>query len=1373
MADDTLHTVLRQLRRLAAANEGCALSDAQLLARVVDARDEAAFEVLVWRYGPLVLGTCRKLLHHTQDVEDAFQATFLTLARKAVSIRQRPLLSHWLYQVACRAARRLRQQAHRRQQREQPLHDVAALAAPADPAAGLEQRERWRAVLEELERLPVRYREPLIACYLQGLTHAEAAGALGRPVGSMSKLLARGCDLLRERLEARGIGLSAGALVALMAERAIVTLAPPLAAATVTAALQYSAGAALSGSAVSLANGVLRNMALIKLRNLACVFLTVAVLGGGTAGVTHQALARRANSAPEEQQAAAPAQAPDKKDPRLDIWGDPLPVGVVARLGTVRFRPVTALANLFFSPDGKTVISMSPRAVQVWDVATGREVRRLSAPEGSGLLPLATMLNDGRVLVMSMGNASVGPRLRKGPRLGDLASGEWQSLEQPVPAPKFFRSSPDGKVFAIAGNFDRLPDTRPLFRRPEGNTLPLRLYNVATNEQLFEATIQRVGQSPIVFSTDSKVAVLCEKDNALVLREVATGKELQRFTTAGGSNQRFDLAPNGKMLVSVGGDDGEPFKVQRWELPSGKPLPTVTVNPPMWYTVTFSPDSKSIAITAREAGIILLDAETGKERHRWRMDGQMVRPLAFSPDGATLAAAAVGTGVFSLWDTATGQHRTLPAKGNPSEVQSVAVPDDGTVVTLSGEELGYWNIATGRELRRSKIDLGPQAHPRALAPDGKTAAISMFGETHTLRLWDIAGKRALQDVTTKPIQAFHFAPDGKTAAVTYRSGGNAFWDLVAGRELRELDTEDRRTAKAWMLDGTLFMMATNLGVNFRKVTDGRQVGSLAWAGPRFTAMVPDALALSPNRKMLACAQEDVNGVPTITIYELASEKLRLRLTGHMRPVRALAWGTNHRTLVSGSEDTTALVWDLLAAAQVHPEAVTPEWLEAIWTTLLTNKAEDAFLVMAALAQSAEGVAFLGKRLAETNPDPAKPSAEWLRWQRGLEALELANTPQTRELLQALERLPRTGRLVQRAKLVPPLTPAPDAENIENNLSARLENAFFFGIIADQGVQKSLKLSREQLSRLQDISEDCRDVYRNVQNSSPRSNAVIETERELAAEAPRRAAELLTPAQRKRLKQLEWQALGSALFVQTPEIAQQLQLTDQQKAGIQEAYNAGRPQRAVRPADPDRQEKLAEAERATMEKIMALLTEEQQRKLREVLGPPLKLRLSTPVESLRARQERQDPEKVPLAKAVLNGEQARKEIHGAWEPLNLSRPLLRRPADAQTWDIKVNEIVITKLDPATKKETKSTWQYRIDPAKDYPQIDLMPGDGPAAGKTLKGIYRINHGILHIRCIAPTQPQPEGRERPAVFHTKEDGLVDFSLRRQQEKKDARQD
>jgi RNA polymerase sigma-70 factor (ECF subfamily) len=193
MATGQLTVVLRHIRHLAGTRPAENLSDGQLLDRFIAGQDEA-FAALVYRHSGLVMGVCRRTLHHAQDAEDAFQATFLVLARKAASIRNKEAVGSWLYGVAYHIAMEVKTRAARRRAHERQAHDM-----PRSDSFAEETWSELQPVLDqELHRLPEKYRLPLVLCYLQGKTHREAASELGWPIGSMSRRLDRARDLLHQ-----------------------------------------------------------------------------------------------------------------------------------------------------------------------------------------------------------------------------------------------------------------------------------------------------------------------------------------------------------------------------------------------------------------------------------------------------------------------------------------------------------------------------------------------------------------------------------------------------------------------------------------------------------------------------------------------------------------------------------------------------------------------------------------------------------------------------------------------------------------------------------------------------------------------------------------------------------------------------------------------------------------------------------------------------------------------------------------------------------------------------------------------------------------------------------------------------------------------
>jgi RNA polymerase sigma factor (sigma-70 family) len=211
MSVRSIEVLQRYLRRL--SEEGGPSEDAVLLHRFVTAKDREAFELLIARHGPMVLGTARRLVDNTHDAEDVFQAVFLSLARLAKSIRQGRTLPAWLHKTTCRIAAKVRKDRGSGPQEPSPEP-----CEDSDPAAHLVWQEVRQALDEELQRLPERLRSPLLLCYLSGLTRDEAARQLGWSLGTLKRRLEEGRKVLRVRLERRGIAAVGLALAVLTPE---------------------------------------------------------------------------------------------------------------------------------------------------------------------------------------------------------------------------------------------------------------------------------------------------------------------------------------------------------------------------------------------------------------------------------------------------------------------------------------------------------------------------------------------------------------------------------------------------------------------------------------------------------------------------------------------------------------------------------------------------------------------------------------------------------------------------------------------------------------------------------------------------------------------------------------------------------------------------------------------------------------------------------------------------------------------------------------------------------------------------------------------------------------------------------------------------
>ncbi len=345
-------------------------ADAELLRRWVERRrDEDAFAALVSRHGRMVHGVCRRVLGNSHDADDAFQAVFLTLARKAAGLRHPEALSGWLHGVAVRLACKAHAVAVGRR-----WEGTNASAEPADPhpdpLESLSARELMGLIDREIARLPEKYRLPVVLCDLEERTQEEAARLLGWTLGSFRGRLVRGRERLRARLIRRGIApvalaaafmpsaADASSLTASLSRLAVRFVACP-------------ATAEVSPSVAALVREGMGRMMLGKLKFAAIILLTVStfVAGAGLL-VWSTPESQPVEECPENKLSSVETQV------RRDQAGDPLPPEALSRLGTIRFRHGGLIESLAFGPDGKTLVSYGLDGLRFWYAANGKEIQR-------------------------------------------------------------------------------------------------------------------------------------------------------------------------------------------------------------------------------------------------------------------------------------------------------------------------------------------------------------------------------------------------------------------------------------------------------------------------------------------------------------------------------------------------------------------------------------------------------------------------------------------------------------------------------------------------------------------------------------------------------------------------------------------------------------------------------------------------------------------------------------------------------------------------------------------------------------------------------------------------------------------------------------
>jgi RNA polymerase sigma factor (sigma-70 family) len=900
MGSQTLADVLKYVRHLG----GAAAGDAKLLEQFVTRGDEGAFAALLQRHGPLVLGVCRQVLRDAQDAEDAFQATFLVLARKAASIRKGDALAGWLHRVALNVARTTWAGTAQRRARERQAPGTSR-ASPVDGSAPGD----WRPLIhEEVGRLPEKYRLPVVLCYFGGKTHAEAARELAWPLGTVKGRLARARDLLRTRLARRGLALSGAALAAAFAQGAVYgQVSADLFCHTLRAAVSFAAGEAIpagdaSAQAVTLAKGALPLLAATRPAPVLVLVAAVGLIGFAAAlgaGLEQgEEPGSRAAAVGQAQSSSRPVRQPAGGPEGADVHGDPLPPGARARAGTTRFRHGGPVLSLAYLARGKILASAGhvgwTRAdesahgtIRLWEAATGKELRRLHvkgvanvavSPDGATVAGAGT--TDGTVFLW---DAATGKELRrfKGSRgyAGDRA----------------LAFSPDGRTLAATG-------ADPY----------VRLWDVATGKLLrTERTDEPVLQ--LAFSPDGRILGFSGPDQLpLRLFAVATWKELP-LLPAKHDIRSFAFSPDGKTLAgSEGGlfgrgDEDRPL-ITLYELATGRPIRRFQGHRGTIHTVAFTPDGKTLASAASDKTIRLWEVATGKQRRLWSA-GNSASTLALAPDGKTLAAAH--DGVIRSWDLATG--KALPPRGgHQGGVSSVALSPDGkTLISASSDAtIRSWEAGTGKELRRLKGHEGSITSV-SLSPDGKLLA-SVCPDDRTVGLWDVAAGREVSRFPASPYQCqAAWSPDGKTLFVG-RNGARDeptlyAYDVGTGKELRNVVGAWAGAVLVVSPDGKLLATGATAYPTFhlREAATGKKLPPLPVDGTFHQGPVTSA-AFSPDGKRL------FTGSPSdraIRLWEIAAGKELLRFLGHKEEITCLALSPDGRTLASGSRDRTVRLWD--------------------------------------------------------------------------------------------------------------------------------------------------------------------------------------------------------------------------------------------------------------------------------------------------------------------------------------------------------------------------------------------------------------------------------------------------------------------------------
>jgi RNA polymerase sigma factor (sigma-70 family) len=1059
VANAPLNTVLRHIFRRAGAPPPEQASDADLLDRFVRRGEQDAFALLLHRHAGMVLHVGRRVLHHEQDAEDVFQATFLLLARKAAAIRKRASVASWLYGVAYHLALKARAQDQRRRAREQKAVDMPK------PAAGCAAawRELQEVLHDELHRLPAKYQAPLVLCYLEGKTHEEAARLLGWPLGTVRGRVARARDRLRDRLARRGLALSAALFGTVLAAGGAGAGVPArLLEPTLQSALHFAAGKAAPGlasaRALALAEGGLKAMTASSWKVFTALLLTVTLATAGAGTLAHLAGAGRP---PEGKRASAPPppaeggkkSGPDKgaRSGRVDRRGDPLPAEAVARLGSARlWCGTTPVSLLAFSADSKTLATVnSAGEIVLWESPGGKEIRRLGSaggvpdPNRVGLFPpvsLLTFAPDGKTFATLESPARV--------RVRAVATGKqvWEAEWPPANPAACCAFSPDGKILATPGPEHQVqlwdaatgnklrtcrghqgPVTALTFS-PDGNTLlsgsddlTVRVWQPATGKRLRSCRGHRDAVQALAVSPDGKTVASAGKDNTVRLWQAATGKEVRRWQVRG----QWTVYHAWGIALQFAADGKSLFQASHGGLwvhatATGKEVRHVGLPEMNAAPVLLSPDGKTLAAALSSQRVGLWDAGSGQEVRVTDGHRTGVAALAFSPDGKTLASGGWDRTVC-LWRPADGkQLRCL--RGHTGAVNHLFFTADGKhLVSASNAAndrvISVWEAATGKEVRQLGGHRGAIVEA-AFSPGGRLlAAVCRDGLLH---VWQVATGKQLPAPRCAPYP-LAFAPDGKALAFTDPTGQLRLWDVAAGKVLCTFKPRGQGGLYPYVLgfsgDGkTLFRSNWEMRLDAWDVATGKYLREVpgipdrrdpSWIGKFGHA----PLILSADGRTLALPGKD----GTACLVELATGQLRRSFAGRQGGVTCLAFAPDGKSLASGSGDSTVLVWDLAAPAPGEKPVrgpLTAAVREALWADLGSTDGVKAYRAVRTLeAVPGQAVAFLKTKLPPVRPADARQverliadldSKQFARRKKALHELEQLGEPALPLLTKALE-----------------------------------------------------------------------------------------------------------------------------------------------------------------------------------------------------------------------------------------------------------------------------------------------------------------------------------------------------------------------------------
>ncbi|HKB04738.1 MAG TPA: sigma-70 family RNA polymerase sigma factor [Gemmataceae bacterium] len=1020
------------VRRALARHALADTPDRDLLRLFAANRDADAFTELVERYAPLVWGACRRVLGPGESAEDAFQATFVALARKAGSIRRPERLPGWLYGVARRVAWQHRTADTRTAAGALP--DLTSHApSPLEQVSG---RELIATIEAEVDRLPEEHRSAVLLCWFQDCSLDEAARQLGTTKGRLWGWLKRARERLQRRLARRGYGVPA------VLGAGIVTAAPAsarLVERTVQTAVRAPADSVL-GTAAATAVPFAKPLGLAAAVAAAVVGLATLLPAGAPDGPP-------AKDAPK----AEPVPKVEEKG-----GGFPLPAGAIHRFGNRQLRHPEGVHTILVSPDGKLLATCGGTTIVVWDLESLqpkgvlRDIRvpgyspdpgpgRVAFTADSKSLLAVTGVRDGIVRFARRGGEAPTVDVAT---VFDLETGKPRfTLKGDFDYWVTAWESAGGKEFAVAGRqavrFYDAKDGKELKKvdRPtdspgltcvaprtdlmaclqRGGVTGLTVVDARTDREVYSAT---VGDQPTTaaFTADGKRVAVYDMTGKVHVHDVEAKKELFAFDHPGGKQRGGPMrfSADGRILF-VGGQHG---MIYRWDVAENRRLPNVGQHS-TWTlsSIALNPDESVLYSTGGDKLVRRWDLKTSKEIPI--PEGYITQTTVVpTPDGKQLMVADHG-GSVDIWDLASGKKaRVLQQSSGKYGMDCVAVSDDGRWFAggRTVQDIKLFDLAAGKEAR--VIPLVEKPDPKGSdhvkrVEFGLSGKVLFSGSAQTgTTAWDPATGKQLWRTPGGPLLTVD--PRGRWVAC-----GGGFdsevtqWRLLnaaTGEQFRVVDVAQEEQEPPAAGQGGFQPIYPPYLIDLRFTPDGSRLVTAHYDGTvrlwdpetgRQLAKLKDTfrglvgLAVSPDGKWVAVGRPDGK----IVIWELATEKAVLTVGPHDSQVRDVAFTPDGRGII-GNADLAPILWDL-SPKDLH----TGDTPDALWNDLATAEAERAYRLVWGLIRDPKAAV----KLFTDKVKPAElatPRADFDKWVANLDSPQFrARESAERELTKSGARVP--------------------------------------------------------------------------------------------------------------------------------------------------------------------------------------------------------------------------------------------------------------------------------------------------------------------------------------------------------------------------------